>query len=128
MMNTLRTLWSQITEALNASRRFYKLDDTYAVHVSVEPSGFNGDHLRAALSIHERTPAQPEDNGTVYWDGIDLETLPARLLGRVAEYKVLVERYNANELDEFPASTMENFLEPQEAQRAERYMTRRRRR
>jgi hypothetical protein len=118
----LRKLWAELVEGLAAAKRHYSLNDKYAVQIEVGPVGFDGERLSANLTIHERLPAEPEDNVPEEWDCIDMDSLPAWLLARVAEYKVLVERFNANELDEFPESTMPNFLAAQEGrQRARRH-------
>ena len=120
----LRKLWAELVEGMVAAQRHYILDDKYAASVSIGPVGCEAERLSAQLQVFERLPAEPEDNVPEEWDCIDLDSLPARLLGRVAEYKVAVERWNANELDELPPSTAPNFLAAQE----ERRLARRRRR
>lgn len=121
----LRKLWAEIVEGLAAAKRHYSLDDKHAIQIEIILSGFDSDQMSAHMTLHERMPADSGDPEE--WDCVDLDSLPARLLGRVAEYKVLVERWNANELEEFPPSTTANFLAAQEARQRDRRHLRRRR-
>ena len=124
MLNDIRKMWADTVGALKRAERHYQLDDTHAAHVDLMPMHAEPDRLRATLVIYERLEERRGDSVEVDWEGIELDQLPARLLMRVVEIKTLVERWNANEIEALPPSTMLDFLDAQNQRR----LARRRRR
>ena len=121
MLNSnLKKQWQEMVLALKASERFYSLDDNHAIHVELNVGRFEAERLTAHCLLYERIEEKRGDEVLVDWDCIDLDSLPARLLGRVVEIKTTIERWNANELDELPPSTTTNFLREQEQRMAAR--------
>jgi hypothetical protein len=121
--NQLKKQWAEMVAALRASERFYALDDGYAIMVKIDDID---DRLTARVTIFQKIEERRGDELEIDWDCIDLESLPARLIGRVVETKMLVERWNADELDELPPSTTVNFLAEQQDRRDRRRRLRRR--
>lgn len=121
--NQLKKQWAEMVAAMKASERFYALDDGYAIMVKLDDID---DRLTARVAIFQKIEERRGSEVEIDWDCIDLESLPARLIGRVVETKMLVERWNADELDELPPSTTTNFLAEQEDRRDRRRRYRRR--
>lgn len=120
-LDQLKKLFTELLEGTASARRFYKLDDTFALCVDLSPSRRRDipETLTAHVTAYQKhvTPMRVQevdgaikDVEDVDWECIDYETLPAKLLGRLAEIKSMVEKWNANEADDLPPSTMENFL------------------
>lgn len=108
----LKSLVTQLLATLRAEQRFYKLDDEYAIAVQLIDVFF---HLEdsaeyARLSVHRLEKYESGERVEVEWGCIAFESLPARLLGKVAEIKGIVEKWNLGEIDDLPPSTMEDFL------------------
>jgi len=122
--NQLKKQWADMVASMKASERFYALDDGYAIMVKLDN---DGDRLTARVTIYQKIEERRGHELEVDWDCIDLESLPARLIGRVVETKMLVERWNANELDELPPSTTADFLAEQYERRDARRRLRRNR-
>jgi hypothetical protein len=121
--NQLKKQWAEMVASMKSSERFYALDDGYAIMVKLDDID---DRLTARVAIFQKIEERRGDELEIDWDCIDLESLPARLIGRVVETKMLVERWNADELDELPPSTTKNFLAEQEVRREARRRYRRR--
>jgi hypothetical protein len=122
--NQLKKQWAEMVAALRSSERFYAIDDGYATMVKL--SDYIDDRLTARVVIYQKIEERRGDELGIDWDCIELDELPARLIGRVVETKMMVERWNANELDELPPSTTTNFLAEQEIRREARRRYRRR--
>jgi len=117
MLNNLKRQWSEIVSMLKLAERFYALDDAHAIRVQIRMD----EELVASTQIYQRIEERRGDRVEIDWDYIDLDAVPARLLGRVVEIKMIVERFNAGELADLPPSTTPDFL----AEREERRMRRR---
>lgn len=127
MQNTqLKKMWTEMVLALKQSERFYALDDNHAVHVELNVGRFDEHRLTGHVAIMAKVEEKRGDEVEIDWDHIDMESLPARLLGRVVEIKTTVERWNAGELEDLPPSTITNFLAEQEERRNSRRGRRRR--
>jgi hypothetical protein len=125
MLNmNLKKQWGELVLALKKTERHYALGENYAIHVEISPRFLHEDTLIARLGVFERVEERHGDLVEVDWEGVDLDQVPAKFLGRVVEIKMLVEKWNASELDELPPSTTDDFMAAQE----ERYRTQRHRR
>lgn len=125
--NELKKQWLGVVEAMKQFERFYALDDNHAVNVRLDAGlYFEPERITACLEIYQRVEEKRGDLVEVEWDCIEMDALPARLLGRIAEFKALVEKWNTDELAELPPSTCPDFLAPQRERRNERRRLRRR--
>lgn len=109
----LKSLVTQLLATLRAEQRFYKLDDKYAIAVQLGEGWYRlieDSAEYARLSVHRLEKYESGERVEVEWGCIAFESLPARLLGKVAEIKGIVEKWNLGEIDDLPPSTMEDFL------------------
>ncbi len=128
MLNHIKKIWSDTVAEMKKSERFYTLDDTRAVAVKIDLDLYDLTDLKANVHIYERYEDKRGDSVEAGWDCIDLDSVPARVLGQVVEIKMNVERWNKNELDDLPPSTSPDFLAEDEARRVASRNARRRRR